>query len=316
MAASSETAALPSFVALEVLPVLAGEKRAASIQLTTTYLENRAAVLTSLDSRGTEKRVDQLRKSRKFLDNVSITVDAVETEALRTAAEDVQESLQELPEVEHLRSAYPGECVVVPEFLRTETGIQFGQRVYFFRDGEAPPATELIRRNVEAVVDEAQRAFEDYQGELHGYPECCVDHFTDRQPASPSPEQRSLAPLDASVHDDLVGIGATVSIERIVDDVFETEYAFAFCSRKFFPEPRCGAAQSFGRTLYETLTSEFELDGELVRDLYRLNVALGYLLAQTGRDSPGELPEVGDLGTEHVCFHLPLKSALTVSKYE
>lgn len=312
----SQMGALPAFVVLETLPVLAGEKRGASLQLTTTYLDNRIAVLNSLDENVTNDQTDALGESRELLEDMSITVDSVEVASLQTAAESLQETLQVLPEVEYLRTAYPGECVVVPELLQTGSKIQFGHRVYFFRDGEAPPPAELIRHNVEAVVDKTQRAFEEYRGTLHGYPECCIQHFTDRKPRSPSPEQRSVAPVDAIIHEHLLGSGANVPLARIVNDLFETKHAFAFCSRKFFPGPRCGMAQSFGRTLYETLTTEFELHGELVRDYYRLNLALDYLLAMTGHNGPGKLPEVGDLGIEHIYFYLPLKGTLTVSKYK
>lgn len=315
MAYPQETGRLPTFIALEALPVLAGTTDAASIQLTTTYCDNRIAVLTALDD-VPDNHTAGLRETRETVGTLDTSVDTLEIEPLLGVAEDLQERLAGMPEVAYLRTAYPGDCVIIPEFLRTESRIQFGPRLYFFRSGEAPAPTDLIRRNVTALVEESQRGFEDFQGELHGYPACCIEQFTDHRSASPSPERRAVAPLESRITDTLIGGGPSVSIQQVVTDLFDTEDAYAFFSRKFFPEPACETARTLGHQVFETLTTEFDLPPRLVRDAVRLNVAHCYHLAETLPTGPGEPPEVGDFGREHLYSYLPLQAALTVSRYE
>lgn len=290
MTLPGKTEQLPAFVALATLPVLAGAKRGTSVQLSTTHFENWITVLTGLDEERTQAQVEALRDARAFVGDLNITVESVATEPLLTAAEGLQEELRDLSAVADLRARYPGDCVVVPEFLRTETQISVGARLYFFRADKAPSASEILRRNVTNVVEDDQRAFKRYQGALHGYPDCCIEQFTDRQPGSPSPEQRSVRPLDSHIHDHLLGTSPDVSIQQIVPEFFELESAYAFCSRKFYPGPECRTAQRFGRTVFETLTTEFELDETLVRDHYRLNFALCVHLAESLATGPGEPP--------------------------
>ena len=312
MTSPSDVDTLPTFVALETLPVLTGHKRSASVQITTRYLDNRTRVLTSLDDGAFADRVTALRESRDVL-QADVSIDAFEASALLTAAEDLRETFSEMPELTFLRSGYPGDCVAVPEFLHTENGLEFGLRVHFFRAGDAPTPAEIIRRNVDAVIEDEQRAFEQYLGRLHGYPDCCISGFMNRAPNAPGPEVRSVEPFVSSIRADAIGTGSDGSIEAILPDFFTDEYAYAFFSRQFFPEPRCDTARERGTEIRDSLAAA--LDETLVRDHFRLNAALGYTVAYSTVPERERYPAVGALGTEHVYSYLPLKGTLTLPRY-
>ena len=312
MTSPSEVDTLPTFIALETLPVLTGDKRGASVPLPTRYFENRIGVLTSLDDEGFADRIAALRESLDLL-QADVSIDAFEASALRTAAEQLRETFFEMPEVAFLRAGFPSDCVAVPELIYAEGRLQFGLRVHFFRVGEAPTPAEIIRRNVDAVFEDEQREFERYQGRLHGYPECCISHFTNRAPNTMGPEIQSVEPLRSVIRADLIGTGSGVSIDEILPDFFADEYASAFFSRQFFPEPQCEAARDRGTEIHDAL--ETALDETLVHDYFRLNYALGYVVAYNTLREGEELPVVGALGIEHVYSYLPLKATLTLPRY-
>ncbi|EFW90724.1 hypothetical protein ZOD2009_17750 [Haladaptatus paucihalophilus DX253] len=303
---------LPAFAALETAPVLVGRKDGASIQMSDLYFENQLSVLRNLDSASFTDRIAALEESYEIVQNASIHLNSLSVGTLEHAANNVHETYRSMPETKRLRSAFPGDCLTVPEFVRTGgNGIDFGLRAYFFREGDAPDAGEIIRRNVVGVVEDTEREFERYQGGLHGYPECCIDAFMDRSPEAPAPEVRSVEALSCIREDRIGARGA--SITDILPDFFEDPHAYAFFSRKFFPEPGCATAEERGRDVFEGLTTAFP--ETMVRDSFRLNYALCYTLAHSLTPEGGKLPRVGSLGTEHVYAYLPLKNALSVPRY-
>lgn len=309
----AEVEVLPAFVALEIAPVLMGLKRGASIQMSDLYFENQRSVLRSLDDASFENRIASLEESHETVRNASVHLNSLSVGTLEHAATNLHETYRAMPETERLRSEYPGDCLTVPEFVRTGgNGIDFGLRAYFFRDGEAPDPDEIIHRNAVGVVEDTEREFERYQGGLHGYPDCCIDEFMRRSADSSPPEVRSVEALDSPVRTDRIGQSG-VSIADILPDFFADSRAYSYFSRKFFPAPDCGSAEERGREIYDGLTAAFP--ERMVRDVFRLNYGLCYTLAHSLTPEGGELPRVGSLGTEHVYFALPLKNALSVPRY-
>ncbi|WP_433629352.1 hypothetical protein [Halomicrococcus sp. NG-SE-24] len=301
---------LPAVVALEALPVLTGTRRSASIQLSEKYLENRIAVLSALDIDPTSERIDALRRSRRLLDT-EVSIESFDADAFLEAMNELRETYRRIPEVTFLQENYPGTCIVVPELVRNRNKIEFGARIYFHPEDHAPKPREIVRRNVTAIVNDDEHAFDRYKGRIHGYPECCIASFAERN--SESPERRSVASLETQVRADSIGTDANVSIEDILPDFFATPAAYSFFSRQFYPEPQCHAAQSRGEEIYEELSNE--LSEVVARDHFRLNYALCYTVtASLGRGN-GELPAVGALGTEHIYHYLPLKNALSIPRY-
>lgn len=314
MVSASRVAALPTLTALEAVPVLEGARRGASVQVSSRYLDNRIAVLTAVDEEAFAERVEGLRRSRRIFEDATASVDSVTVDALIEAGEELRETYLEMPEAERLRSAFPGESVVVPELLGTAEGIRFGMRAYFFPDGDGPDPMDVVRRNVEAVVNDERSAFERHKGRLHGYPECCVDHFVERATGDDSPEVRSVRPLASTVRGGRIGSDRTSSIEEVVPDLLDESYAHAFFSRTFFPHPGCEEARERGERIYETLADEFE--ETLAHDYVRLNYALAYVVARnTMSHGRRELPPVGALGREQSYLFLPLGVTLTASRY-
>lgn len=303
---------LPSLVALETLPVLTGHKRGASIQITETFLENRLTVLETLDSEVFAAQTATVRESRDSL-TVDMSVRSFDSAALQDAAGEIRSTFREIPTVSMLQDRYPGDSVVVPDLLMTEGQLSVGLRVFFFQANDAPAAGDIIRENVSAVINDEQRAFERYIGELHGYPDCCISQFTDRPPDAPSPEVRSLDPLASTLQEAILG-RADVSIQDIVTDFWTYPDAYAFFSRKFFPDPECQTARDRGTEMFHALTGE--LPEPLVRDYFRLNYALNYTVTKTLMHEDATHPAVGTLGREHLYLYLPLSGTLDVSRYD
>ncbi|WP_231186755.1 hypothetical protein [Haladaptatus sp. DYF46] len=303
---------LPSFVALETAPVLMGRKDGASIQMSDRYFENQLSVLRSLDGASFTDRIESLSQSYETVQDASIHLDSLSVGTLEHAANNVHETYRSMPETKLLRSSFPGDCLTLPEFVRTGgNGIDFGLRAYFFREGDAPDPEDVIHRNVVGVVEETEREFERYQGGLHDYPDCCIDAFMDRSPDADAPEVRSVEALSC-VREERIGASG-VSITDILPGFFEEPHAYSFFSRKFFPESDCVTAQECGRDILEGLTAAFP--DRMARDIFRLNYALCFTLAHSLTPEGGELPRVGSLGTEHVYASLPLKNALSVPRY-
>lgn len=324
MPAPSELRPLPAFVALEVLPVLQNQRRAATIRFDETYLDGVSRVLATLDSDGQfENRLETLRATRKEFDEISVGVSSLEESALREAAEEMRDALETMPEIEYLRSNYPGDCIVFPQVFHTPTNvidtngrIDFGARLFFFERGEAPDPGALIDRNIRTVVTETPREFEKYIGELLCYPECCIDAFLQRKSGSMPPEVASVKPLESRVKTDKLATsgGRLSSVGHIFSGFFQEEYAYAFFSREFFPEQRCDRAENMGRRIYRSLSSE--VDERIVRDHFRLNYLYCHAIARSITDQTRMgRPAVGDLSLEHVHFYLPLWVLRSMPKY-
>jgi hypothetical protein len=320
MASQAAVERLPTFVALEALSVLAGERPGASVPFDATYFDGvgRATQVTPdvTSAVDPETRVEQVQRSRLALNTTSVELDAFEREAVLAASEDLRETAGQLPEVEFLRAAFPGEVVVVPEWLRTGRVADWGMRAYFFREGEAPSADEIVAQNVDAEVDGNRSAFERYQGDLHGYPECCIEAFHDRAQDRPDPEWRSVESLADEFRGDALRQGRNVSIDDVLPEFFESERALAFFAREFFPEPDCETARATGEQVYGALRSEV---GEaLARDYFALNYAFCYAVARTLREGANRRgrPSAGDLGMEHFSFYAPLSHVTTFPRYK
>lgn len=313
---------LPTFVALEAQSVLNGQRRGASIPLDATYFDGIRLASQSLTDVQVDvdprNRIQHVQQSELLLQTASIGLDSFEREELLGASEQLRETAERLPEVEFLREAYPGDCVVVPEWVRTGRAADWGLRIYFFREGDAPTPDEIVTENVDAVVEGTRPAFERYQGDLHGYPECCVAAFHDRAQDRPSPEWRSVEPLASEVREDALA-GDSVSIDGVLPDVFESEGVpslVPFFAREFFPEQDCETARETGAAVYDALCEEF--DETLVRDHFALNYALCYWVAKTLREQAanrGRRPAAGELGIEHFSFYAPLGHVRTFPRY-
>ncbi|MFB6106288.1 MAG: hypothetical protein ABEJ70_04870 [Halobacteriaceae archaeon] len=300
----------PTLVALETLPVLRGARPGASVQFTDRYLSNRVRVLEAGPEPSPE-RLAALRETVAGFD-VPLHVDRLDRPSLREGADRLRAAYRELPAVDLLREEFPGRCLALPEFLRAGGQIQYGLRLYFFRSGAGPDAGEVLDRNVDAVLADDQRAFERYQGELFGYPDCCVTAFEERAPGQPSPERRSVDPLADALDADRLG-DADASVDEVVPDLFENPYAPAFYARKFYPEPRCDAARDRGEAVLEALTDAY--GARLARDYVRLNYALAYWAARAIEREGGDLPSVGALGAEQAHLYRPLAETLALPRY-
>ncbi|WP_132061257.1 hypothetical protein [Halorussus amylolyticus] len=311
---------LPTFVALEVLSVLQGERRGASVPLDGTYFGGISRAVQALSDEecgiDPESRTSQVQQSRLLLSTASVQLDSFERDELRTASDHLYETAERLPEVEFLRSEYPGECVVVPEWLRTGRVADWGVRAYFFSEGDAPTSDEILEKNIDAVVNGTRPEFERYQGELHGYPQCCIEAFHDRTQDRPGPEWRSVEPLAARFRGDVFRQEQNPSIDDVLPEFFESEDAYSFFAREFFPEPDCATARAAGKRVYEVLREE--LGAALVQDYFALNYAFCYAVAKTLREqapNQSRRPSAGELGMEHFSSYAPLSHVLTFPKY-
>jgi hypothetical protein len=310
----SDVRGLPGLVALDAFAVLDGRRRGSSVQLDETYFDGQlAATRTYGADDAFESRRRIVRESKRVYDETRIEIDSITETNLMDASEQFRGILRQLPEIELLRQGFPGTCFVVPEWLRRPTGVEFGARVYFFRDGDAPDPDEVIRENVAAVVSDDRPAFERYQGRLHGYPACCIEYFHERDD-DPPPEWRAMEPLlDCIDEDALRGDAEPASVEAVLGDPFAHEHVHAFFAREFFPEPGCETARDRGRDVRDGLAAAFP--PTLVRDYFRINVGWNYLVARAVREGGGGRPEPGALGPEHRLFYLPLAAVLSVDRY-
>lgn len=299
-------------MALDALIVLHGERRAASVVPNDPYFHGQSEVLKNADEPPLRHRRRIVEESRQIYDDIYVEFDSLTEEALWDASNQLGELLQQLPEVRYLQQEFPGTCLAVPEWLRTRGEVKYGARVYFFAD-DGPSAEEILQRNIEAVLDDDQTAFEAYQGMLHGYPECCIETYQSRQSEEQSPEWRSVEPLADRVTDDDFSPSAGNRIDKYFDDLFGTPDVYAFFTREFFPEPGCSTARAKGVEIYDAL--EGVLPETLVRDYFRFNFGYSYLEARSMEDGERELPTPGALGQEHLYFYLPLETMLELSRY-
>ncbi len=312
---------LPTFIALESTSVLTGHRRSASFPLDLPYLQSveraeRAYATASEDSDRSQRRIETAERSRLQLQTTQVSVDALELDPLRETSERLRVLAAQLPEVQFLRESYPGETVVVPEWLRYGRSVEWGLRVYLFRAGEAPAPGTIVDRNLDAVVEGTRSEFEQYQGHLHGYPDCCIEAFLERAGDDERPEARSVAPLADRI--DERALHGQSSIETVLPEFFESDRASAYFAREFFPEPDCETAHEMGEAVIDAMTAH--LDTTLVRDFVRLNYAYCYAVATrlasasvaTGADRPG----AGDLAAEHQLWYLPLGTTAEMPRYD
>lgn len=184
----------------------------------------------------------------------------------------------------------------------------------FFRDRDSPEPAEILDRNIDAVVAENNAEFERYQGELLGYPECCLDYYSDHDRYEQrGPELAAVDPIADSIDDsELSNRGETsqTSIDDIVEETADRPHLYAFFTREFYPEPDCDRARNHGVSIYETLRDIYP--EPLVEDHFRLNTGWSYLMAQTtAPDTESQSrPSPGVLGREHLQFYLPLAETM------
>lgn len=311
---SHDVDALPAFVALDSYSVLTGQRRGTSIQLDETYFTGQLGALQNFDiGSAADQRAEILENSRRTYAGIDIELDSLTEENLWDASTKFRRKLQRVPEVSYLTQNFPGQCFVVPEWLRTGKRLHYGARIYFFGDENPPEPEDILRENIEAIVADSFETFERYQGQLHGYPDCCIEFYQNRSPDAPSPEWRAVEPFADRIRSDALGQGLALSMDEIFSTTPGREEISGFFTREFFPEPGCETAKTKGRTIYEDLESAMPED--LVRDYFRLNFGIDYLVAQAVHQSGDRRPEPGEFGREHLLFYLPLREVLTMPRY-
>lgn len=317
---TDRVAALPTFVALDVRAVLEEERRGASIQVDESYFRGQELAIDAVGTASTlTDRRNIVSQSRQFYDQIQIDFDSLTRKNLTTASNRFRQLLQRLPEVQYLKRVFPGTCFIVPEWLRTGGEVKYGARIYFFRDDAAPAPTDILQRNIEAVVADDRADFEQYQGDLHGYPECCIEYFSTRErQAETGPELEAVESIDKYIDGNVAAErqALSASIGDIVDGIFEIPQVYAFFAREFYPEPGCERARHRGASIYEALSDAYP--ETLVKDYFRLNVGWSYLMAKS--TAPEQMnskrPVPGSLGREHLQFYLPLMVTVTTPRYQ
>jgi hypothetical protein len=290
------------------------KRRGASIQLDNSYFRGQELAVDTVEaaSRLTERQ-DIAAHSRQLSNDIRLDVDSLARDTLRAASTQFRELLRQLPEVRYLRQRSPGTCFVIPEWMRSRGKLNYGARIYFFREDDAPAPTDVLERNIEAVVTGDRAGFERYQGALHGYPECCIDYFSGHERGETTgPELDAVEQITEYIDESAMPDGDTPSIPigRIVEGIFQTPQVYAFFTREFFPEPDCDHARHRGIAIYDTLCDTYP--ERIVRDYFRINAGWSYLTAKatvsenrsTKRLSPGSL------GREQLLFFLPLSVTL------
>lgn len=314
MPTTANIGALPAFAALETVGVLTGHRRGASLQLTETYFNGQLQILQALDHiTGFEKRIKTLKHSSNIYADFTLNIESIGHEDLVEASHQFHQFLQQLPEVNALKNTFPGTCIAVPEWVRTPTEVKYGARIYFFREGEAPNPDEIIQTNIESIVNENRTPFDQYQGQLHGYPECCIEFLQERISESP-PETRSIRPFSNHVDDELLKntTNTSRSISEVLPTISSSDGFYAFFARAFYPEPDCEPARTKGREIYNEIKDTY---GEtLATDHFRINFGTSYMRGRGVVEGAKNHPTPGILGKEHLYFYLPLQSLQTLSR--
>ncbi|WP_254839565.1 hypothetical protein [Natronomonas marina] len=232
-------AALPAFAALDVRAVIEQERRGASIQVDESYFYGQELAIDAVGTAAIPSdRRDIVSQSRRFYDQIQVDFDSLTRRNLISVSTRFRQLLQRLPEVRYLKQNFLGTCFVVPEWLRTGGMVKYGARIYFFRKDAAPAPTDIIHRNIEAVVANDRADFERYQGHQHGYPECCIEYFSTRErTAETAPELEAVEPIEKYIDDDVTAErhARSASIGDIADGIFETPRAYAFLRVSFIP---------------------------------------------------------------------------------
>ena len=312
-------ATLPAFAALDIRAVLENERRGASIQLDEKYFRGQELAIDTVEGAqsltGRQKIASQ---SRDLFNQIQIDVDSPSRENFRSASIQFRNLLQQLPEVNYVKQQFSGTCFVIPEWLRTPKEVKYGARIYFFREGDSPVPTEVLERNIDAVVTGNRSKFEQYQGALHGYPECCIAYFSgSKRTDELSPEVQAVEPIAGSIEDAQMPEESeihSISIDDVIDGLFETPHVYGFFAREFFPEPDCNRARQRGVSIYDTLCNAYP--EPVVKDYFRINAGWSYLSAKATAPyrTSSSRPSPGSLGREHLLFYLPL--AVTTQLYQ
>lgn len=317
---TDSVAALPTFSALDVRAVIEQKRRGASIQVDESYFRGQDLAIEAVGTASTlTDRRNIVSQSRRFYDQIQVDFDSLTRDNLISASTRFRQLLQRLPEVQYLKQVFPETCFIVPEWLRTGGEVKYGARIYFFRDDTAPAPSDILQRNIEAVVADDRADFEQYQGYLHGYPKCCIEYFsTHERQKKTGPELEAVEPIENYIDDDVIAEhqACSASIEDIVDGIFETPQAYAFFAREFYPEPGCEQARHRGVSIYETLSNTYP--EALVKDYFRLNAGWSYLMAKATapEQMSAKRPVPGSLGREHLRFYLPLRVTVTTPRYQ
>jgi len=311
---------LPTFIALDSYSVLDGHRRGTSVQLDETYFTGQLQALEGFDggsedapNTGLEDRTRTLRNSLGTYRSIDVTVDSFTEDSLWTASTQFRQSLQALPEIDYLKRQFPGRCFVVPEWLKSGSRLHYGARVYLLRDDDSTEPEDIIQHNIDALLDGSFHTFERYQGELHGYPDCCIEFYQARASNAPSPERRSIEPFADRIADDAIGHGPAVAIDDLLVEFTEWDGRYAFFAREFFPEPGCETAREQGRAIYDGLSSG--MSTRLVEDYFGLTFAYNYLVARAVQAGESRRPAPGKLGREHLMFYLPLRAVSAAPRY-
>lgn len=312
----SETAvgALPTFAALDSYLVLEQRRDGSSIQLDKSYFSGQTRAIETVETtQPLAKRRRIVSQSRQLYNRIRIDFESLTRANLETASASFRQLLQQLPEVRYFKQQFPETCFVVPEWLRSDGRVDYGARIYFFREESAPTPDDILTRNIEAIITDNRADFERYQGQLHGYPDCCVEWFAthDRQQAT-GPELAAVEPIDDCLDDDTLEDGppTSVSVDEITNGLFEIPDVYGFFTREFFPEPDCDRARQYGLSIYEALCDAFP--DALVEDFFRINAGWSYLMAEATAATAGRShrPAPGSLGREQLLFYLPLSKTL------
>ncbi len=308
---------LPTFAALDSYAVLEKERRGASIQVDESYFRSQLKAIDAIDSVELTKRREIITQSYDLYDNIQIDIDSFNKENIQIASSRFRQILQQMPEAQYLKHSFPKTCFVVPEWLRAQGRVKYGARVYFFREDSAPDPDEIIQRNIEAIVDDKQGDFAQYQGRLHGYPDCCIDYFSSyNRQRDAAPEVEAVEPLSDAINDNVLqdASNSSASIEEFFEGIFQLPDIYAFFAREFYPEPDCTQARKHGISIYDVLC-----DGcpeTLIKDFFRINAGWSYQMAHS-ISSPIEAskPSPGSFGREHLLFHLPFLSVRSLPEY-
>lgn len=311
---------LPTFTALDSSTVLAGHRRGTSIQLDETYFSGQLRATDAFDeipeasaNTSRKQRLHDLRESRDIYRGIEVNVDPVTEESLWNASTQFRRELQSITEIGYLKRQFPGQCFVVPEWLRTEDRLHYGARVYFFQDDDSTTPEDVMRKNINAILRDSFQEFERYQGRLHGYRDCCIDFYHERSSNAPSPEWRSIEPFADRINDEALGGDISVSIDDVLPQFSGWDDRCVFFAREFFPEPGCETALTQGEAIFASLSSEYLTP--LVEDYFRLNFGYNFLVARAVHTGGTHRPDPGELGEEHLMFYLPLRELLTISRY-
>lgn len=306
---------LPAFIVYETMPVLTGDRRGASTQLGPSYFESMESVLGSLKSPDAETAIDNrltaLERSRERFDDLTVDVDSMTVTALIDASLEVHETIRRMPEIHLLRAGYPGSMVAVPEWLRSDDELNYGIRLYWFRSDDAPEPKRIVRHNVEGVIHGHQREFERFSGQLHGYPQCCVDFYARRE--GTPPEWESVRPVAEQFDLPLSFDPTSEPLDDALPSTLELDGGYGFFAREFFPEPSCDVAIARGQRISEVLEERF--DRRSARDYFRLNFLFGFLEARNMVRGVQRRPTVADLGREAAAFYLPYAVFSTQERY-